>query len=368
MTLEILKEILLELINRKLVSPRNTKIFGKCIRKAITESTWDYDYDVIHLSGLVDSNKLPKIRNKYSNIIVGYQIRVGNKFYIIDCNSYYGNYHNQNNICMTVFDLLNKETIELLDNSLDHNINEEDFLELTIDSVINRGRNLFPYIPKTGTIDRLSNVYFSCLNHRNYSNVYEQINHWIPKNEDLRKILKRFDEKYSFNYDRVACRILILCTWCRRLENFSPIEETFSNELKMMNVWKNTFIHMGHIINRIHREKYNKESPETQARFILNEFKEHKLSDDLLEDVFLPVYYCFYPSDGIDVSMWMIEQIRKDENYLKLPINGKDVMVMFPNIKPHLIGNILKSLQFEFYKNPELTKEELLQLCPKDII
>ena len=79
MTIEFLKEVVKFLEKEEIpFNKERSSIYGPCVRKALTESAWDSDYDIINVDVTDEKlkEKFPKVYNKYNGYFLGYRVLI----------------------------------------------------------------------------------------------------------------------------------------------------------------------------------------------------------------------------------------------------------------------------------------------------
>ncbi len=387
MTINILLEIVKELLDRKIIHKHLTSVYGKCLRKAYTESIWDNEYDAIEFVGVCNLSSLPKAVNKFTGIEIGRWIKVGTDYYIIkNKKTNYNNFTDKfssNSLSIVVNQFLELGDLEEYQKKLIRTIAESkefpenididilSYFELNIDGQYKNNTNkLFfnkiVYLSSDISFEERSNVKIMCMNHRNFIRVFDKIfdtpilgtaeYNIVYKN--MYEVLDIFDKKYLIcPIDRVICRMLLYCTIAN--DNIFGID-SFMEYLKFKKIWKKIFSSYKKILYNFSRDGYSGTSPESQARFLLRKAKECQIEKEDIYDYILPVLNCTYLREDADIEK--LKNCLETTVLVEVPITGKDILDRFPDTPKKDIGEMIRYCQFKFDQNINLTKEDLLNL------
>lgn len=393
MTIEFLKEVVKFLEKEEVpFNKERSSIYGPCVRKAFTESAWDSDYDIINVDVTDEKlkEKFPKVYNKYNGYFLGYRVLIDEHPVIIrnQAKSHSIDGMIGNDVSILMSDLLedkltflkknrSKEEIIREYNSLDYwpqnSYNSRaEILDLILDGYFNNLKKLKSTVVaadlrQTGyqeDVSYLSNKLISILDRVDfidYSDIlfkYHNIDSEVVKST-MKDVLKSFDRNYRYS-ERIIPRILILFFFLKF--NESEADDFITYELKLKLKFKNKIKKLTTILKTVEKYYNRGEILDTIFRMVKRMFNQNKdiLEDSDIEEYLIPVIYSMYYSFEIEYTTDSFLEKYQNIMYREIPINGKDIISKYSDSDKYRIRGIKEEFNIIFDRDPNLTREELL--------
>ena len=175
----------------------------------------------------------------------------------------------------------------------------------------------------------------------------------------MKDVLKSFDRNYRYS-ERIIPRILILFFFLKF--NESEADDFITYELKLKLKIKNKIKKLTTILKTVEKYYNRGEILDTIFRMVKRMFNQNKdiLEDSDIEEYLIPVIYSMYYSFEIEYTTDSFLEKYQNIMYKEMPINGKDIISKYPDSDKYRIKGIKEEFNIIFDRDPNLTKEELL--------